>query len=311
MEIGIVGAGRDAVTLVRFLTARGRKVVVLDDKAGGRRQITSIARQTRLSRYAKSAEDITKNCSTIILCLPARSFREMVYELGGTLDGSHVVLHTVQTFEPGTAKRASEILLEETCCLRLGVLGGPLLTGEPKVQPNAVVVGSRFPDVLDAARETLTSMDLKVDVCFDLVGVELANILAPIVSMVTGFARGLKLNPAAMAHVVTRTMGEAATVAEQLGSQPGTIYGLAGLGYVAASSLAAPQPDFQLGCRLAAGEELGEVLKELGRDVKGIDALQELQKSTELKMAFVDLAHDVLAGKSTVSQALANWMELG
>ena len=99
-----------------------------------------------------------------------------------------------------------------------------------KASPVALVVGTAFSSWADEIQIALTSKSLRVYTNQDMIGVELANVVATVVGVALGIARSLSIGAAAEATAVTRALAEMNRVISGLGGRPGTAYGLAGLG---------------------------------------------------------------------------------
>ncbi|MSQ01130.1 MAG: hypothetical protein EXR71_04435 [Myxococcales bacterium] len=170
------------------------------------------------------------------------------------------VILSSRGLEPGTGLRASEVLLSESACLRVGALGGPLLPHElRRLSPCATVVASRYREVTRMGAAALRSSLCRAYATADLAGVELASALVEVFTVALGAARGLGLGSGAEALLVARAAVEGARLAAQVGGDPRTFSGLAGVGDLVAGAASPDHPGHRAGLALCRGERLPEV----------------------------------------------------
>ncbi|MDP2305643.1 MAG: NAD(P)-binding domain-containing protein [Pseudomonadota bacterium] len=241
MNVAIVGTGDIVESLARLAAAAGNTVTV-----GGARGPEGFASTTDLATLARSTD-------LLLLAMAPDHFRGIVRELVPG-PASRAVVAT-RGLEPGTGKRLSEILVEESACLRVGALAGPILPGEVRRNsPCAAVVASPFTEVTRAASQALHSSACRIYSSQDLPGVELAGALVEVLAMALGIARGLGLGVGAQALIVTRGVAEGSRLARMGGGDPRTFSGLAGVGELVASAALPDHPGFVRGLALARGE---------------------------------------------------------
>src|SRR6185436_17978086 len=137
---------------------------------------------------------------------------------------------------------------QETPIRRIGVIAGPLVPRElEEAIPSAIVVASRFPEVAQAAQQTLAQDALRVYGSDDLLGVELSAALMTVVSLAAGLAAGLGGGVSTRALVVTRGIAQAGRILEAFGAKARTLAGLGGVGEVFVTAQGVESPDYDLG----------------------------------------------------------------
>ena len=241
MIVGIVGTGEGVDALARLARAAGNTVIV-----GGGRAPEGFAEAASLPGLGRDAD-------LLLLAMPPDRFREVVRELDPGPAARAVV--ATRGLEPGSGLRLSEILVEESACLRVGALAGPILPGEVRRNsPCAAVVASPFTEVTRLASEALHSPACRIYSSEDLPGVELAGALVEVLAMALGLARGLGLGVGTQALLVSRGVAEGARLARKGGGDPRTFSGLAGVGELVACAALPDHPGFVRGLALARGE---------------------------------------------------------
>ncbi len=240
MKVGIVGSGDTVDALARLARVAGNEVIV------GGRAPEGFAERADLDGLARDVD-------LLLLAMPPDRFREGVRALAPG-PAARVVVAT-RGLEPETGRRLSEILTEESACLRVGALAGPILPGEVRRQsPCAAVVASPFVEVVRLARTALHSPACRIYGSEDLPGVELAGALVEVLGMALGVARGLGLGVGVQALLVSRGVAEGARLSAKGGGDPRTFAGLAGVGELVAASALPDHPAHVRGLALARGE---------------------------------------------------------
>ncbi len=208
---------------------------------------------------ASGAQRVEQGADVELWVTPIQELRALVRSRApGPAD--RIVLAT-RGLEPGTGLRPTEIVLAESACLRVGVVGGPLLPGELRRRsPCAAVVASAFHEVGSIASRALRSPLCRVYATTDLAGVELASALVDIFAVALGAARGLGLGTGAEALLVARAAVEGARLAGRTGGDARTFSGLAGVGDLVACAASPDHPGHRRGLALARGEPAPEVV---------------------------------------------------
>lgn len=234
------------------------------------RYLTEIALDPRLVATSSLAE-AAHDAAVFLLMVPSHSLREVMRELGGLLDGSHVLIHGIKGIEPGTFKRMSQILREESCCRKIGVLSGPNLAREvAQGHPSATVIASHFPEVIEAGTRLLKCRTFRVYGNDDVVGTELGGSLKNIVAIASGMAHGLGFGDNTMAMLLTRGLAEIARLGVHLEANPITFSGLSGIGDLMATCFSPLSRNYQVGFRVARGETLDAVTADLRQVAEGV-----------------------------------------
>ena len=222
----------------------------LCERAGGRAAILPTA--------VGNASLAAQHADLLIVACPARELRALLQRIEP--GPAARLLLACRGLEPGTGLRPSEVVLQESACLRIGALAGPVVAGEvARGQPVAAVVASPWPEIQRAALAALHSPACRIYPSPHLMEVELAAALARILSAALGLADALGLGAAARALVIVRGGAEGARLARRVGGDPQVFAGLAGIGDVAAAAMLADHPDRLLGQQIAAGSASPEL----------------------------------------------------
>jgi glycerol-3-phosphate dehydrogenase (NAD(P)+) len=124
-------------------------------------------------------------------------------------------------------------------------------------------------------------------------------------------AVGLGLGHNATAALITRGLAEIARLGTQLGANPLTLSGLAGMGDLILTCTGALSRNRHVGVELGRGRSLSDVLSEMTMVAEGVEtsrAAHALAQRTGIEMPIVAEVHAVLFEERTAADAVANLM---
>ncbi|GIW72572.1 MAG: glycerol-3-phosphate dehydrogenase [NAD(P)+] [Planctomycetota bacterium] len=284
--VAVLGGGAWGTTIAHLLAGRGRRVLLwLRDPEIAeeiRRQRTNrrYTGETRLARGIEPHTELAEVASAaelLFLAVPLAGVREVAYRLGEVLTGEQIVISCAKGLERGTHRRASEIVKEETCIKKVGVLSGPNLAREILAgQPCATVVASRFQEVTARATAAIMGPGFRVYASSDVIGVELAGALKNIIALAAGISTGLGFGANSLAALITRGLVEMTRYVTACGGDARTLTGLAGVGDLIATCSSELSRNHQVGRRLARGESLDAILATLGHVAEGVGTTQAI-----------------------------------
>ncbi len=233
MKIGVVGRGPWGNALATLATAAGGQV-----RQGGRdSDLTALSAEADL----------------LFVATPSPVLRDVLSALRP--GPRHRVILATRGLDPQRGGWLSDVVVEHTAAVRVGVVAGPALPADLQAGlPCALVVASAFDEVCRAVQEALLSQRLRIYQTNDLHGIQLAGAMVPVLAAAVGLADGAGLGAAARGLVVARGLAEARRLARGLGADPSTLQGLAGLGDLASALSRDDHPDILLGRALARGE---------------------------------------------------------
>jgi glycerol-3-phosphate dehydrogenase (NAD(P)+) len=279
-RVGILGGGSWGTALAHVIGANGHPVLhwMRDTGAVGevneRHTNSKYLPGLRLADSIEATAELARigqECRLILVVVPSQSLRQVVSELGDHLDGGHILVHGVKGLEAGTFKRMSTILREETSCKKIGVISGPNLAKEvAEGQPSATVVASKYREVIERTRAVLVGSTFRVYGNDDLVGTELGGALKNILAIASGMANGLGFGDNTKALLLTRGIAEIARLGTHMGAKASTFSGLSGLGDVMATCFSPLSRNYQVGFRLARGENLDAIIADMQQVAEGV-----------------------------------------
>jgi glycerol-3-phosphate dehydrogenase (NAD(P)+) len=265
LRVGVVGGGSFGRGIAAAAARNGARVLLWSRRAG---DAPGAAREP----FARTTDlGALVDTDLVYVAVPSPHVHEVAVGLGRVLDGRHLLVHVSRGLLGDALRPITHLLRAETPVARLGVLAGPLVADALAAgTPGGAIVGTLFPEVADAVRESLAGQSLRVYQTEDVVGVEVASAMVGMLALALGFAAGIGVGPSALGTMATRGIVESNRIAATLGASERTMFGLAGFGDLAAALAGDDRPETRLGRALAAGKPLAEAAREAGAYIEGV-----------------------------------------
>jgi glycerol-3-phosphate dehydrogenase (NAD(P)+) len=247
--------------------------------------------------------------------VPAATVRSVLAAASPYLTGAQYLVHAIGSLTPAAENGhgvtlISHVVRHLTPLRRIGALAGPALAPDlEESRPAALICGSRFAEVGQAAIQALAGPALRMYTTADLIGVEVARAGASCIALASGIAAALHLGTAVRAILIARGAAEMARLGVALGGNKETFFGLAGVGELVVATESNGSADFELGRLLGQGRSLAEAQRQIGRVCDGPSMVQkayDLGQRDKLRMPLCTALHRFIAGnhdeKSTLAQ---------
>lgn len=218
-------------------------------------------------------KEAVAGANAVVIVAPSSAVREVARMLKPFWHEDMLVVHATKGFETESLKRISTVIAEELGCEegRIVVLSGPSHAEEVvKKCPTTVVVASLDEEQASKAQDLFMSSYFRVYTNRDMVGVELAGALKNIIALGAGMSDGLGYGDNAKAALLTRGLAEITRVGVEMGANPLTFAGLAGIGDLVVTATSRHSRNWRAGYMLGEGKSLDEVLNSMGMVVEGI-----------------------------------------
>jgi len=317
-ELAILGGGSFGSALALIVAGRGRRVHLWVRSEAQAQEINEqrtngkyLLGRTMPSNVLATADlaRAVAGAPVVLVVVPSRSFREVAKAAGEHVQGDQVLVHGTKGLEVETFVRMSEILRQETCARKIGVLSGPNLAAELLAgHPAGAVVASRYDEVVVAVQSLFRGAHLRVYGGRDVVGVEIGGTFKNIIAIAAGLTDGLGFGDNARSLLLTRGLSEMAQFGVAVGAEEGTFGGLAGVGDLIATATSKLSRNHQLGTKLASGEPVAHVLAGLTYVVEGVPAAAAVHRRAlelGLHLPIVAGVHSLLYQGKSPSDVLA------
>jgi 1-acyl-sn-glycerol-3-phosphate acyltransferase len=307
-RVGIVGAGGWGTSLAVALARAGISVELgtrREEQAGevaaarvNERYLPGVELDAAISIVEASKMDL-QNVDAVLLAVPTRELPAVIGEMAPRLAAATGVVVTSKGLVPGSGE-----LPTAYCAARIGerpiaCLGGPGHAADALEHGASLVIAGGDKDFLAQLSRAFADANFDVTLTDDTTGVELAGVAtnAAVLAATTASVAG----PNAAGAAAGKVFSEVASYASGLGSKPASWTGLAGVGDLVASVVAAGGRNRRAGEMLAAGVSAQEIRPEIGQVAEALDSLPllvEALKEAHVRAPAINALAEVVAGTS-------------
>ncbi len=227
----------------------------------------------------------------IFVAVPSSSFRQVVRDMVPHISSDAVLISTTKGIESGSFNLMSQILNQEAPGAKVGVLSGPNLAMEiAKKDLTGSVIASPHEDVRELVKNALKSKYFRVYANDDMFGVELGGSLKNIYAIIAGIAAALGMGHNTNSMLVTRALTEMARFGKELGADPMTFLGLAGVGDLVVTCSTPLSRNYRIGLALGKGTPLDVAIAELGQVAEGVNTVKLVKEKADELGVYMPLA---------------------
>lgn len=277
---GVVGTGNWGTTVAQLLAQAGSSVVLwgrnreVVDEINKRHTNVKFTKHLNISTAVRATIDLREvvtQADLIFIAVPSKAFREIAFALGQFVQGDQILISCTKGIETNSCKLMTEILLEETCCKKVGALSGPNIAHEIiERDPSGAVIASHYQEVIERVIQSLQQPLFKLYGNRDVKGVEIGGALKNIIAIASGVATGLGFENNSKAFLITRGILEVSRYGAFWGANPETFLGLSGIGDLVATCYSAHSRNNTFGRMIAMGKKMNEILKDIHMVVEGV-----------------------------------------
>lgn len=253
----------------------------------------------------------------VVLAVPSQTLRDNLAAWVPDLPADAVLVSLMKGVELGTTKRMSEVIREVADVPegRVAVVSGPNLAKEiAAAQPAASVVACSSLESAERLQTACTTAYFRPYTNSDVVGCELGGAVKNVIALACGMAGGMGFGDNTMASLMTRGLAETARLGSQLGADPLTFAGLAGMGDLVATCASPLSRNRSFGERLGRGETLEEILAgstQVAEGVKSCRSILDLARKHDVDMPLTEHVVQVVHGGVTARDMVRSLMRRG
>jgi glycerol-3-phosphate dehydrogenase (NAD(P)+) len=126
-------------------------------------------------------------------------------------------------------------------------------------------------------------------------GVELGGALKNVYAIMAGMGAAREMGENSIGMLMTRSLAEMSRFAVNLGADPLTFLGLAGVGDLIVTCSSPLSRNYRVGYALGKGQALDDILDELGQVAEGINTLRLLKSEAERRDIYMPLVTGLYA----------------
>lgn len=283
LRIGVIGGGSWGTALADLAGGKGHAVDLWVYEPEVKSQIETVKENrtflpgVRLSDNLLATNDIAKAVNDkdlIIVVVPSHVMRRITEQLSDYLSSNPIVVSASKGIENETHLTMTGIMGETLPSVptgQIGALSGPSFANEvARKIPTAITVASKYKATADFVQQALSTPFFRVYTIDDTVGVELGGAVKNVIAIAAGAIDGLRLGLNTRAALITRGQTEIRRLGLQLGAQPRTFTGLAGIGDLVLTCTGDQSRNHTVGKRIGQGEKLADILADMKMVAEGV-----------------------------------------
>ena len=311
-RVVVMGAGSWGTTIAKVIADAGNEVVLWSRREEVAVEINETKRNSDylpgidLPSRLTATSDLAfalRDAEQIYLAIPSQSLRQSLEYWKEFIPKNATLISLIKGLEQGTGLRMSEVMASATGLpmTHMAVVSGPNLALEiAKQEPAASVCACADVDRANEVARTCSNDYFTVFTNQDVIGTELGGVLKNLIAVAIGIVNGLGHGQNTKASIMTRGLTEITKFAVAHGARRRTMFGLAGLGDLIATSESSLSRNFRAGEMLGQGFTKREVLKRMQQTAEGLSSVEPVLESAVQKgieMPIVSQVSDVLNGR--------------
>ncbi len=311
-RIAVMGAGSWGTTVAKVIADAGFEVILWSRRDEVANEINETKRNSDylpgidLPKNLTATSDLEaalRDAEQIYLAIPSQSLRESLSSWKTFIPKNATLISLIKGLEQGSGLRMSEVMVQATGLpmTHMAVVSGPNLALEiARQEPAASVCACADSERASEVARTLSNDYFTVFTNQDVIGTELGGVLKNLIAVAIGIVNGLGHGQNTKASIMTRGLAEITKFAVAHGARRRTMFGLAGLGDLIATSESSLSRNFRAGEMLGQGFTKREVLKRLQQTAEGLSSVEPVLESANhkgIEMPIVSQVSDVLNGK--------------
>jgi glycerol-3-phosphate dehydrogenase (NAD(P)+) len=236
-------------------------------------ELPSLVSATSEAKEAISGADI------VVLAVPSQTLRENLSQWVGVIPQDSLLVSLMKGVELGTTLRMSQVIHEVTGIAdeQIAIVSGPNLAKEIAAgQPAATVVACSDMDRAVALQRASYAPYFRPYVNTDVVGVELGGAVKNVIALACGIAEGMGFGDNTKASLITRGLAETARLGIELGADPITFAGLAGVGDLVATCTSPLSRNRTYGVKLGQGSTVAELEAQKHQTAEGVKSCKPI-----------------------------------
>lgn len=282
-RVAVVGAGSWGTALANLLARKGVPVTLWSHEAD---VAEGIEREHRNPRYLAEVEldprlratpemaEAVDGAEVVVSVSPSHVVRAVMAQAARSMRPDALVVSASKGIETDSLRTMDGVLedvLPREAALGATYLSGPSFALEVGLgQPTAVTIASRSARAAARAQELFQTDYFRVYTSSDVAGVELGGSLKNVIAIAAGVVEGLGFGNNTRAALITRGLAEMTRLGVDLGANPLTFAGLAGMGDLILTCTGALSRNRSVGMELGQGRSLEDILAGMTQVAEGV-----------------------------------------
>lgn len=245
------------------------------------------------------------NSEYLIFAIPSQATRKWLEE--HFFNNNQKILIASKGIDRNGNKFLTDIFREFLPLQNISYLSGPSFAKEVmEDKPFALNISSVNPLLCEEFASLFPQDIVKTYTSNDYIGSQICGAYKNVISIASGICVGLNLGENAKASLLSRGLVEMDRVGKSFNCKSETFLGLSGAGDLFLSANSVLSRNFRVGLGLAKGQNIEDILNELGEVAEGIDSSYSISSLAKENNIYTPIANEVvniLQGKN-VKQAV-------
>ncbi len=324
-KISIIGLGNMGTAIGNIIARNGFKILGWEyftevvNQINREHKNDKFLRGIKLHKNLKATnnlEETLKGKEIIFIALPSIFIRKVLTPYRDLLKKDTIIVNLSKGVEEDTCFTSSQILRDIFRGREVITLSGPSIANEfSKDFPCGVILAGEDKTSLYKIARIIETQTFRTRFSKDMIGVEWSGILKNIYAIGLGLIDGKGIKSINFkAAFITKAVEEMADLIDALGGERRTVYYLAGLGDLIATSLSEHSHNRKLGELLSKGLSFKEAQKKLGVLPEGVKTLRIAVYLSEKYHTPMPVARGILGvieGSVSSSFLVKNFMKIG
>ncbi len=306
IKIGVVGAGSWGTALADLLGSKGFKVDLWVYETHLKEQIIEYGENKMflpgfsLSSNLHPSNNLAKVVSDkdlVLIVVPSHVMRQTTQQISGHVSKDTIVVSASKGIENKTHLTMSGVFKEtlpEISEKIFAVLSGPSFAKEVvKKVPTVVTVASSQPETAGFVQRIFATPFFRVYTSDDMTGVELGGSVKNVIAIAAGIVDGLGLGLNTRAALITRGLTEIRRLGLEMGANPRTFTGLAGVGDLILTCTGGLSRNHTVGKKIGEGMKLTQILSEMQMVAEGVKTSKSVYNLSRKLNVEMPISHEM------------------
>jgi len=269
--------------------------------------------EIKLDKSVRAYNDVSKAVATsdmVVFAISSKAVREVASSVADHLPRNCVIVSLAKGLEEGTFKTMAQVIREElggNFEHQITVLSGPMLAHDViEKKPTAAMLASgKSNTYVNRAIDAFSNDWFKISQTRDVVGVSLCGVVKNALAVSSGIMVGFEYSLNTSSWILTEGFREMARLIWKLGGTEETVYSVAGLGAMLATSASDDSRNHEFGELIGKGKTVTRALQTVGETVEGahaIDALHKIALREKLNLPVLASLYEIVSQKKKASK---------
>jgi len=319
-RLAVIGAGSWGTALAWYLAGRGLEIDLwvyeeqVCEQISSRRENRMYLPGIEIPESVRPSLDpgaVVRGHEIVLLVTPSHVMRGILDRVKDDLAPGVSLVSAAKGIENETLMTMSQVMedvLPERLVVHKAALSGPSFAKEvSRGLPTAVTLACHDRKISERLQRVFSSPAMRVYTSQDLIGVELGGALKNVIAIAAGALDGLNLGLNARAAFITRGLAEITRLGVQMGANPLTFSGLAGMGDLVLTCTSDLSRNRTVGFKLGQGLKIAQILEEMNMVAEGVKttrSVNDLAEREGVEMPITREVYNVLYRDKDIGRAI-------